>query len=238
MTISNWLRAAGLAAALVASGRAAEAHDDLPPAIETLGAPPARKPLGFQVSVDVRTAFFRGAGYDPFSSDDVFVQRGVAATWALPTSPVLATAVGASWDYGSEGASARGAETNLTLSRLSAVVEERFSPRPWVYAFARLAPGWLHGTATLDDASIAAPLRTTFSTFSFDASLGGAARLTRSTRVSLWVIGDAGYGWAPDQRLTLAPGLPGADANKAGVTTLADLAPRGGFFRLALAIGF
>jgi hypothetical protein len=240
MTISSCVRAAGLAAALVSWSGAARAHDDLTPAIEQVGAKPAREPRGFQVSAGVRSALFRSAGYDPFSNNDVFVQTSVAATWALRTSPALATAVGASWEWGSEGAVARGAETNLSLRRLSAVIEERFAPRPWAYAFARVAPGWLSGTATLTDTSIPAPLRTTFSTFAFDASLGAAARLSgrATTRVGLWAVGDAGYGWAPDPHMALAPALPAADSNKAGVTTLDDLAPRGAFFRLALALAF
>jgi hypothetical protein len=243
MTVTESLRAAAVAAAILAlpasTVAAPLAHDDLPPAIEQVGPPPARADRGFQLSVDVRSALFRGAGYDPFSNNDVFVQTGVAGTWALHTSPTLSTAGGASFESGSAGASARGAETSLSLRRLAAVLEQRFAPRPWVYAFGRVSPGWLSGSASLSDASIAAPLRTSFSTFAVDASLGVAARLTGSrTRAGLWVVGDAGYGWAPDQRLALAPALPGPDASKAGVTTLADLAPRGVFFRFALAISF
>src|SRR5437773_2483503 len=101
------------------------------------------------------------------------------------------------------------------------------------------APGWLRGTASLTDPTIPAPLRTTFSTFGGDASLGAAGRLSpRSSRVGVWLVGDAGYGWAPSQHLALAPALPASDRDKAGVTTLADLAPRGVFFRLALALAF
>jgi hypothetical protein len=211
----------------------------LAPAIEQVGSPRTRAPGPFQVSLGVRSALFRSAGYDPFSTDDVFVQTSATATWALRTGPSLATAVGATWDLGSEGAQARGAETSLSLRRLGALIEERFAPRPWVYAFARLSPTWLHGTATLQDLTIAAPMRTTFSTFAVDASLGAAARISpRAMRVGLWAVGDAGYGWAPDQHLALAPALPGTDGNKAGVTSLTDLAPRGVFFRLALALGF
>jgi len=143
------------------------------------------------------------------------------------------------WESGSGDAQARGADTNLSLTRLALALEERFALRPRAYAFARVSPGWLRGTASLDDQAVAAPLRTTFSTFSFDASAGAAARLTpRASRVACWLVGDAGYGWAPDQHLALAPALPAADHDKAGATTLADLAPRGVFFRFALALAF
>jgi hypothetical protein len=241
MDTRKGLRSAALVAALVASGGgAAQAHDDLPPAIEAAGAPaPARAPGPWQVSLGLRSALFRSAGYDPFKTDDVFVQGGATATWALPTGRALSTAVGAIWETGSEGATARGADTSLSLRRLGGLVEERFAPRPWLYAFARLSPTWLHGEATLHDLSIPAPLGTTFDSLAVDGSVGAAARLTpRGSRVSFLAIVDAGYGWAPTQHLALVPELPASDRNKAGMTTLDDLAPRGVFYRLSVGVGF
>jgi hypothetical protein len=191
------------------------------------------------VSLGVRSALFRSTGYDPFKTDDVFVQTSATATWELRTSGALATGLGVIGETGSEGAQARGADTSLSLRRLGAVVEERFSPRPWLYAFARVSPTWLHGAATLRDPSVPAPLGTTFDTLAVDGSAGAAARLTpRGSRVSFMAIADAGYGWAPSQHLALAPDLPAADRTKAGVTTLADFAPRGVFYRLAVGLCF
>jgi hypothetical protein len=240
MTINDTVRAAILAAALVAArGGVAFAHDDLAPAIEQVGGAGARGPQPWQIAAGVRAALFRGAGYDPFSTNDAFAQFSATATRAFHTGPSLSTAVGGIWEAGSAAAQARGADTSLSLSRLGLVLEERFAPRPWAYAFARVSPGWLRGTASLTDPTIPAPLRTTFSTFGVDASLGAAARLSpRSTRVGFWLVGDAGYGWAPAQHLALAPALPASDRDKAGVTTLADLAPRGVFFRFAIALAF
>jgi hypothetical protein len=220
-------------------GGAVRRHDELPPAIERVSAGPPRPPGPWQVSLGFRSALFRSTGYDPFSTNDVFVQAAVAASWALRTSPTLATAVGATFDSGSADAQARGSASSLSLTRLGALVEERFAPRPWLYGFARLSPSSLRGTATVHDVQIPAPLQTTFSSLAVDGSVGAAARLTyASSRVGFWVVGDAGYGWAPDQHLALAPALPGTDSNKAGVTTLADLAPRGVFFRAAIAVNF
>ncbi|HVU50798.1 MAG TPA: hypothetical protein VHL80_08935 [Polyangia bacterium] len=241
MRSRNVLPGAALAAGLLAlGGGRARAHDDLPPAIAQAGpAAPARAPGPFQLSLGVRSALFRSAGYDPFSTNDVFVQTGVMATWALRTSAALATAVGATWEAGTADASARGAETELSLRRLGVVVEERYAPRPWLYAFARVSPSWLRGTATLRDLSVAAPLSTTFDTLAVDGSAGAAACIPpRTHRITFCAVADGGYGWAPAQRLALAPALPAPDRDKAGVTTLADLAPRGAFYRLALALTF
>ena len=123
--------------------------------------------------------------------------------------------------------------------RFGLLLEERFAPRPWAYALVRVAPTWLRGEASIDDVAIAAPLRTSFSTFGLDASVGAAARLNpRSGPVGIWLMGDGGYGWAQAQPIALAPALPSADRTKAGVTALADLAPKGIFFRFALALSY
>jgi hypothetical protein len=208
-----------------------------PTIVQPAPAPPRAEP--WQIAAGFRTALLRSAGYDPFATDDSFTQFSVTATRAFRTGPTFATAVGVAWDTGGASAQARGSDTNLSLTRLGGLVEERWAPRPWVYAFARVSPAWLHGTAKVTDPTIAAPLRTTFSTFSLDASLGGALRVgPRSGSVGLWLLFDSGYGWAPDQRIALAPALPDQDSNKAGVTTFADLAPRGVFFRGAVALAF
>jgi hypothetical protein len=243
MTVSRRTRLAILAAALMAvplGARTARARDDLDPAIETLGGARRERPFQpWQVSAGVRSALFHSAGFDPFSSNDAFTQFSATATWAFRSTPRLATAVGASIDAGSADGQARGASTSLALTRVALVVEQRFAPRPWAYAFLRIAPGWLRGTATLDDPSLTAPLETTFSTFGVDGSLGAGGRVTpRGSRVGFWIVGDAGYGWAPAQHLVLSPALPASDRDKAGTTSLADFAPRGAFFRLGLALGF
>jgi hypothetical protein len=243
MTVNRRTRLGILAAALAAlplEARTARAHDDLEPAIQSLDGLRHERPFQpWQVSAGVRSALFHSTGYDPFSSNDAFTQFSATATWAFRTAPRLATAVGASIDAGSADGEARGASTSLSLTRVALVVEERFAPRPWAYAFLRVAPCWLRGTATLDDPSLTAPLETTFSTFGVDGSLGAAARTTpRGSRVGFWIVGDAGYGWAPAQHFALSPALPASDRDKAGATSLADFAPRGAFFRLGLALGF
>jgi hypothetical protein len=245
MTTSRLAHGARGAAALLAIATttlvlpgAARAHDDLPPAIEVVGAR-ARGPQPWLVTAGLRTALFRSAGYDPFSTNDAFPQFSVNATWAYRTGGALETAVGVSFDAGGASAQARGSDASLSLDRLAALVEERYAFGAVAYAFARLSPGWLTGKATLSDPSIPAPLESAFSTFSLDASAGGAACLSpRSAHVRIWLVADGGYGWAPTQHLALAPALPASDRDKAGTTSLSDFAPRGVFFRGAVALGF
>ena len=80
-------------------------------------------------------------------------------------------------------------------------------------------------------------LTTSFNSLALDASAGAAFRFGTigDSKLSAWLVGDGGYGWAQSERLLLAPGL-GADQSKAGTLDLGSLTPGGGFFRVALAL--
>jgi hypothetical protein len=240
-TNSRWWRRTLLVAGVlvVVGSGGARAADDLPPAI-TYARPGIPHGSGlWQVSVGGRTALLRSGGYDPFATNDAFGQVSFSAFRALGAGPGFASAVGLIWEDGSTRSQARGLDTRLSMQRLALALEERFAPRPWAYAMLRLAPGWLWGNASLTDPSIPAPLRTSFSTFGVDASAGVAARLTPAAMAfGLWLMSDVGYGWAPTQHMALAPDLPAADRNKAGVTTLSDLGPSGIFFRFSVALSY
>ena len=242
MTTRTNLRAALLGAALVAAtGGRARAHDELAPAIEQVGEPAAaaRGPGLWRVSIGGRSSLFRSAGYDAFSTNDAFGQFSATATRTVLTGPRFSTAAGVLWEDGTATSTARGSESSLSVMRLGLVLEERFAPRPWAYVLVRVAPAWLRGKASIDDLSIAAPLETSFSSYGVDASVGVAGRLNPGRgKVGVWVMGDGGYGWAQAQSMALTPALPSTDRDKAGVTTLADLAPRGLFLRFALALSY
>jgi hypothetical protein len=222
-----------------AGARPARAAAVPPPVVASAPPRPIRPPGAWFVSVGPRISLIRGAGYDPFSTNDVLAQFSATGLHSFASSSRLSTAVGLQWDAGSAQADARGANASLSLSRVAAVVEERFVPRPWLYAFGRLAPGWLFASASLDDASTVARLESSYSSFCLDASGGLAGRLNPGPQpVGVWFLAESGYGWAPAHSLGLAPALPAADKDKAGVTPLADLAPRGAFFRFSIAMDF
>jgi hypothetical protein len=204
-------------------------------------AEPALRPPIWEVTAGVRTFFIKDPGFDPFSSNDGFVQFALSGTRAIVRNDRLAFVAGVGLDVGSSSASARNAPSSLSLTRLSALAEGRYQPWQRFYLFARLAPGLLHGTATIDDGAAPAgsELTASFDAFSLDAGVGAAFCLSPvgAARVGVWLVADGGYGWAPSEHLLLAPTL-GADQNKAGTLDLGTLAPRGGFFRIALALGF
>ncbi len=206
--------------------------------LEATALPPVRPPI-WEVGAGVRTMFIKGAGYDPFSTNDTFVTFSLSGTRELLRTGQLALAAGLGLDIGGTIADARGAPSALTLTRISALAEGRYQPAPRFYFFGRVAPGLLHGHATIDDGSSLAggQLGTTFDTISLDAS-GGAALCLGAlglARVGAWVTADGGYGWAPSRELVLSPSFGGSQN---GTLDLGALAARGGFFRISVALGF
>ena len=234
------MKTSEIATALVTAGLALVAGmaraDDAAPARP---AAPAPAPP-WQLSLGVRDSAFRDAGYDPFSTNDAFVQASVSGTRAFPTGGPLTPALGLSWETGQTDAAARGGQAHLRLSRLAAVVEGRLAVDPLPLSlFLRLSPGLLQGTASLDDRSAPALLSATFSRLSLDASLGAVAALSpRGKPVVLLGIAEGGYGWSPRQSLTLRPALATADQAKGGSTSLGSLAARGAFLRLSAGLAF
>jgi len=204
-------------------------------------APPPLRPPTWELSAGVRTMYIKSAGFDPFSTNDGFVQFSLSALGVIARRDRLSFAVGLGLDVGSSSATARSAPSSLTLTHLSALAEGRYQPWSRLYLFARVAPGFVHGTATIDDASSpsSSGLSADFDAFSLDAGGGAAFCLgaVGTARVGVWLLADGGYGWVAGQDLILAPTL-NADQSKAGTLDLGTLAPRGGFFRISLALSY
>ncbi len=230
-------RGGRLAVVVLALGASSTARAQV---LET-GSLPAFRAPAWQLTAGVRTAFIKGAGFDPFSSNDAFVAFSASGTRVVVRDGRLSLVAGVGLDLGTSSARARGAQAGLSMTRVSAVAEGRWQPWQRVYLFGRLAPGLLHGSADLDDGTSpnGSSLTDSFDTFSLDAAAGAAFCLAAvgGARVGAWLVADGGYGWAPSQHLLLAPAL-GGDQDKAGTLDLGTLAPRGGFFRIAVAVGF
>jgi len=196
-------------------------------------------PRRWELTAGVRTAFIKDPAFDPFSNNDAFAQFSLSGAGVIARVDRLAFVAGAILDVGSTNAVARSAPSQLSMTRLSALAEGRYQPWSRLYGFVRVAPGLLHGSASLTDASSpsGSSLGTSFNAFSVDASAGAALRLGSlgETKLSAWMIGDGGYGWVQSERLLLAPSL-GADQSKTGTLDLGSLAASGGFFRIALAL--
>jgi hypothetical protein len=209
--------------------------------IEESALPPLRPPT-WEVSAGVRTMYIKSPGFDPFSTDDGFVQFSLSGLGVVAREGRLSLAIGVGLDVGSSGATARNAPSSLSLTHPAALAEGRYQPWSRLYLFARVAPGLMHGTATIQDASSPASssLTTDFDAFSLDAGGGGALCLgaVGTARVGIWLLADGGYGWVAGQDLVLAPTLSATDQSKSGTLDLGTLAPRGGFFRISMALSY
>jgi hypothetical protein len=231
MTGSRSLAVAALIAVVGATGVPARAED--------LRTTTKIGPRLWEGAVGVRMVFITAPALDPFSNNDDFAQVSLSGTRLVTRSDRMALVAGLILDLGGTDSTARGAPSQLSLTRVSALAEGRYQLWSRLYALVRLAPGLLHGAASLADASSpsASSLRTTFNAFSLDASAGAALRLgsVGDSKLSAWLVGDGGYGWAQSEHLLLAPSL-GADQSKAGALDLGTLAASGAFFRIALAL--
>jgi len=235
MTGRHWLFLLGSIAAVATAAVPARAQTEA----QLVDTPAKVGPRLWEGTIGVRTVFIKGAAFDPFSSGDAFSQLSVSGARLVVRRGRLALVGGAILDLGSSDSTARGAPSELSLTRISALIEGRYQPWSRLYGFVRVAPGLLHGSASMTDASspAGASLGTSFNAFSVDASAGAAFRIGSigKTGLSAWLTGEGGYGWAPSEHLLLTPSL-GADESKAGALDLGSLAPAGGFFRVAFAL--
>jgi hypothetical protein len=199
------------------------------------------RPDVWQLAVGVRTTIIRGAAFDRFSVDDAMAQLSSTVSRVVFSTGALAIGAGLAVDIGSSDAMARNATASLSLDRASLLLDVRYRPHRRVQAFARVAPGVVRGSATVtDDPNIGiGTLQQTFALGSIDGSAGAAVSLTPATSaVGFWLVAEGGYGWTPSQHLVLAPHLDEQDRDKAGTLDAGTLAPRGPFFRVALALSF
>lgn len=234
--IPNLKAPAALALAVLTATAAAPAAAQI---VEREAAHPKLEVL--QATFGVRTSLIRSAGYDPFSDSDALPQVSMGVEHPIVQHDAVAFAAGLGIDYGLASAEARGVPSSLSAWRLSVVAEGRFYPRPYLYGFARLAPGIFRGAATLDDASSpnGAALQDHFDVLSADASVGGAVRLSNTpSQIAAWVCADAGYGFTQSHHLLLAPPSAPRDQAKLAPVDLGTIAPRGAFLRFVLAVTF
>lgn len=197
----------------------------------------------WQAEAGVRVGKIRDAGYDPFATDDALVATTIGASRTVFQRGQLTIAPGIAWDYSESNASARGASSRLVVHRLAATAEIRWHFLPILYGFAKLAPGALHGAATLDDSSSRTQLGDGFWSFSLDESAGAAFLVTPEDephveQVRLWVTAEAGYGYVSRHDVVLRPDVPDEQASRYGGVALGSLALRGPFLRVAAAVTY
>lgn len=165
--------------------------------------------LGF---AGVRVGKVSHAGLDPFSDSDELAQFSLGAGGTLLTADDFSIAGLFLYDIGGHSDEARGAETDLTVHRLTIGAEARYHFIRQLFVFGRVAPGAIHSIAKLKDAASGGQtLATRDWVFAADLSAGAMLELSgwsgdsRKRRPNIWIAFDGGYGYAAESELSLSP---------------------------------
>lgn len=198
-----------------------------------------------RVGLGLRMGYVASDGYDLFSDDDVLPQFSIDATYTVFHRARFSVAAGVAFDIGRSESRLRTFASSLSAGRLTVPIEGRFHATPWLYAFARVAPGTAFYGMTVEDSSAAGGRLTQApwvfaSDFSAGASfLLGPGRGMEKRRVRFWLTPEAGYAFTATKAVLL-----GADrsADEAfGADTRVDggsLSTSGFFWRATLGLTF
>jgi hypothetical protein len=208
---------------------------------ETPAVPPPK--AFFQAQVALRAAYVSDPAFGIFSDDKSLRQLGLAFSRTVLVEKDFSFAPGLSWEYGERNSTVRGDASDLKVHRLSLRIDGRYHVLPWMYAFARLAPGAIHQSMQVDDVMAAAPLRQSSFGPSVDLSAGAAFLIgphgaRPEKHVRFWAEIDGGYGWAARKDIVLSPELASDDVRRVGTLALGDMALRGAFVRVAGTLTF
>ncbi len=200
---------------------------------------PPPSPPGWQAWLGVRTSFFKGKGFDPFSRNDVYPTGSIGASRSLYVASPLSFAAALTFDFGSKSADARGEPTSLQTYRLTVGPEARYHLLPQLYAFVRPTAGVQRTVATLDEGSTGATLAARDWLFAADGSAGAAWSFldVRSKKFPLmfWLVGEGGYGITQSSDLLLEADSGSGAPERTAALDLGQLSTSGPFFRLAVA---
>lgn len=214
--------------------------------------PPAKFDLGLMVGLGVRSDLIRSTGLDPFSTTDGVPQSALSISYRWLGTELSGIAVGFEWDHGELTSTARGADTTLTIDRLSLGLEGRIPIARRLVAFGRLAPGLLRDHAMLVDPSappsaygglVSGGLEQTTWVLAGDVSGGLAYRIAELHGSSgpvfgLWLAAEGGYGYAASHDLVLGPHVETQPGRVDEPLRLGSLAFHGAFLRIRLALSF
>lgn len=197
-----------------------------------------------RIGAGLKFGYYGDPTLDAFADSDVITSWSMDATYTLFASRPFSVAAGVGWDVGGRSTGARGLKTSLATHRFEAPIEARYHALPFLYGFARVAPGAAMHLARVEDVSAPAALKDTAWAFSAEGSLGVNALVApygawdkKGPRV--WVAPEIGYAWTTAASLHLHPDRDAEDAVGTDASAnLGSLALRGLFWRASLAVSF
>jgi len=195
-----------------------------------------------RVDLGLRTQLVKGAGYDPFSSNDVLHHFSSSASLAFWTRDQLSLAGVVGFDYGAASARARSSEASLDVRRFLLAPEARYHVLRIVALTARIGPTLTREETTLSG-GLDSELSKTAWRFGFDATAGAAVELWgyesgASHKPRLWGTAEVGYGYTAPNPLRLKPRDAGSAPQRAVPVDLGDLTLGGPLVRITAALSF
>lgn len=206
-----------------------------------------KPPLGlaFSVTAGLRTMLLPGAGFDPYSGNDVLNQFSLAVGVTVLRAGALSVVVGPEWDTGSSSARARAADASLGLHRFAGFVEGRYHLANPFYLSAKVAPAayYISGSLREPGTSTAQALASDVWVFGMDATVGAGLRVgkldtQRGGVFGVWVNWEIGCSLAGSAAMRFTqPSVDGTPPNP-GSTTLPSFQPGGFVNKLAIGLSF
>jgi hypothetical protein len=195
-----------------------------------------------RLDLGLRTQFIKGAGYDPFSDNDVLHQFSTSASVAFWARDRLSFAGVVGFDYGVASARARSNEASLDVRRFVLAPEARYHVLRVLALTARVGP-----TLTREQTTLSGGLDTELSNtawrFGFDATAGAAVELWgyangASHKPRIWGTAEVGYGFTASNQLSLKPRDPSVAPQRSVPVELGELSLGGPLFRITAALSF
>lgn len=197
----------------------------------------------FHLNAGLRVSYLSNEGFDLFSKNDELTQISLAFGRTVLAMGETSFDASVLYDWGPSTATARGAKTSLDVHRVSLGLEGRYHLLRRLYLFARLAPGAVRWDADIVDGGADVTREAGDWAFSADLGAGAAVELIgeqrgQSKQPRGFLLADGGYGWTTSSTLELVPGEGASAPARLQPLELGELAFRGGYFRVALAITY
>ncbi len=197
----------------------------------------------WRLAIGPRFEYVRDPGFDAFGDSDVLAAWSMEATRTILARGRFSFGAGLGTDLGGRSGHARGMESGLFVARFSAPLEGRYHVLPWLYGFARVAPGAAYVNARVDDPSSPGALTKSGGMFTADFSGGASVLLgpqgkAKDKTVRFWITPEVGYAWSTAMALDMTAEGHADDPRPQGTTSLGELALRGPFFRVSAALTF
>jgi hypothetical protein len=225
--------------AYVAPGETERPHEP----DETIPYVLAKPNTWFRFGLATRVGYASNEGLDPFTKTDVIGQVSLEVSRTLLSKGKTSMSLGLGWDFGGKATTARGATSEMTAHRVVVPIEGRYHLFPWLYGFAKVAPGVSLLDLTVKDTSAPTALSDLRPGFALDASAGASFLVIghgapERKRVRIWATPELGYGWTTSSRPNLTTDSREEVLGREEGASMAPVAVRGFFFRIGVGLTY